>query len=123
MILVDTSVWVDHLRSSDRAITQLLLDGKVATHPYIVGEIALGNLKNRKSVLLALCGLPQVAVAATERVFRIIETYALYGVGIGYVDAQLLAAASAESDCAIWTRDKRFPAAAIRLNLGALAFN
>lgn len=111
MILVDTSVWVDHLRAGDAELSRLLADVQVLTHPFIVGEIALGNLARRRAVLGALRNLPVAAIARDDEVHRFIQTAPLHGMGIGYVDAHLLAAARL-SNVALWTRDQRLANAA-----------
>lgn len=118
MILVDTSVWIDHLRQGDEELVQLLNRGQVLTHPHVIGELALGSLQNRRTVLDALQALPQTAVAADDEVFRFIDANALAGVGIGYVDAHLLAAVRLTPGSRLWTRDKRVLAVSTRLDLG-----
>ena len=93
MILVDTSVWVDHLRAGNERLTALLSGGEVLGHPFVIGELALGNLRRRDAVLSDLRHLPQAVVAADEEVLHFIDRQRLFGRGIGYVDAHLLAAA------------------------------
>ncbi len=117
MILVDTSVWVDHLRRRDDALANLLDQGQVLAHPLIIGEIALGNLRQRDVVLGSLSELPRAATATDEEVLQFIERHALFGVGIGYIDAHLLAAVTLTPDAALWTRDKRLRAIAEPLGL------
>ena len=112
MILIDTSVWVDHLRTGDRWLASLLEEGRVLTHPFVIGELALRNLRQRHVVLDALQNLPYVAVARDEEVLIFIDRYTLSGLGIGYVDVHLLAAAQLTPGTSIWTRDKRLLAAA-----------
>ena len=119
MILVDTSVWVGHLRAHDAALARLLDADGVYTHPYIVGEIALGQLRQREIVLKSLQALPQVTVAADAEVFRFIERHALFGRGIGYVDVCLVAAASLTPNTWLWTNDKKLGAVASDLGLAA----
>lgn len=118
MILVDTSVWIDHLRSGDAALRGLLDGGAVLGHPWVVGELALGNLGNRGEVLGLLRGLPQASVATAEETLLLIERETLHGAGIGYVDAQLLAAARLTREASLWTRDKRLIVVATRLGVG-----
>jgi predicted nucleic acid-binding protein len=118
MILVDTSVWVDHLRTGDAQLAALLNDGRVLAHPFITGEIALGSLRQRRLVLEALADLPQARVANHGEVLHFIERNALAGTGIGYVDAHLLASARLDSGTTILTRDRRLAEAAFRLGLG-----
>lgn len=118
MILVDTSVWVDHLRKGEAALAGLLNDGAVLMHVYVVGELALGKLQDR-SVIQALLRLPQAPMASASELLRYIEAVSLFGMGIGYVDAHLLAAASLSPSTQIWTRDKRLRAASQQLGLCA----
>lgn len=115
MILVDTSVWIDHLRRGDAGLTVALESGEVLTHPFVIGEIALGSLRHREQVLEALGDLPFVMVAGEAEVSFLIERYRLYGRGIGYIDAHLLAATLITPGCLFWTRDKRLEAIATEL--------
>jgi predicted nucleic acid-binding protein len=117
MILVDTSIWVDHLRSGDEHLTELLGEGQVLTHPHVVGELALGSLTNRGVVLDALKNLPQAPVATHDEVLRLIEENELFGTGIGYIDAHLLAAVRLAPGARLWTRDKRLHRASAGLDL------
>lgn len=119
MILVDSSVWVDHLRQGDQRLVTLLDTSQVLTHPFVVGELALGSLKNRESILDSLKGLPQAATATNEEVQQFIERNALFGLGIGYIDAHLLAAVRLNAGSQLWTRDKRLGGIADRLGLNA----
>ena len=112
MILVDTSVWVDHLRSGDAHLADLLERGKVVMHPFVVGEIACGSLTHRASILELLRQLPAAAVAESEEVLGFIERHSLHGKGIGYVDLHLLAAVALTQGASLWTRDKSLQAAA-----------
>lgn len=118
MILVDTSIWIDHLRCGDAVLFGLLGNGAVFAHPWVTGELALGNLGQREEILELLHGLPQATVAADPEVLRLVEQESLYGAGIGYVDAQLLASARLTPDARLWTRDKRLSALAKSLALG-----
>lgn len=117
MILVDTSVWVDHLRSGDDALAALLNAAGVLMHPFVLGELACGNLRNRQEVLGLLKDLPQATAARDDEVLFFIERRALMGRGIGYVDAHLLAAVSLDGSARLWTRDKRLQAVAQGLGL------
>jgi len=117
MILVDTSIWIDHLRERNEELAQLLGAGKVLAHPHVIGELALGSLQNRDAVLGALQGLPQVLVATDDEVLHFIETNGLFGIGIGYIDAHLLAAVRLSPGTMLWTRDRRLLAASTRLGL------
>jgi len=121
MILVDTSIWIDHLRTRDEQLTQLLEAGQVLAHPFVTGELALGNLRNRDAVLGALQNMPQAAVATEPEVLRFIGEKGLFGLGIGYIDAHLLAAVLLTPGSLLWTRDKRLLAASARLSIAANA--
>ena len=102
MILVDTSVWIDHLRAKDDGLTRLLTLGQVLVHPFVVGEIALGNLANRDVVLSALGRLAQAQVATDQEVQHLITANQLFGTGIGYIDAHLLASARLSTGALLW---------------------
>jgi len=119
VILVDTSVWIDHLRASDERMTQRLLAGQVLAHPFVLGELALGKLRNRDTVLGALQDMPQAAVATEPEVLRLIGEKGLFGLGIGYIDAHLLAAVLLTPGSLLWTRDKRLLAASAQLGITA----
>jgi predicted nucleic acid-binding protein len=114
MILVDTSVWVDHLRARDARLAGLLERGEVLMHPYVIGEIACGSLADRAGVLELLHLLPTASLAEAGEVLGFIEGTRLHGRGIGYVDVHLLAAATLD-DVPLWTRDKRLDAVAVEL--------
>ena len=120
MILVDTSVWIDHLDHSEPIMVDLLLHDRVRIHPYVIGEISLGSLRDRATVLQALNDLPRVPVATPDEVFYLIEKQQLFSRGIGYVDASLLASAKLQPGVAIWTRDKRLKKIAEELALSAV---
>ena len=106
MILVDKSVWVDHLRLDDALVVQVLESGQGAVHAFVIGELACGNLKSRASVVRLLQALPLLPTATDDEVLYFIDKHKLMGCGIGYVDAHLLAA-STISGSLLWTRDKR----------------
>jgi len=116
MVLVDTSVWVSHLQSGNARLRELLEAGKVVSHPFIIGELALGNLKNRQEILSLLMALPAASSATHDEVLRFIEEQRLMGLGLGYVDIHLLAAARLTA-VPLWTTDKHLKAAAIRLQV------
>ena len=116
MILVDTYVWIDHLRRGESKLAAALAEEQVLTHPFVIGELACGNLKNRTEVIPLLQRLPQAAVAADAEVLGFIERRGLIGRGIGYLDTHLLASA-ALSAAKLWTRDKRLAAVATTLEL------
>jgi predicted nucleic acid-binding protein len=111
MIIVDTSVWVGHLRAADPELKTLLATGRVLAHPFVTGELALGNLRRRHPLLQALRNLPQAVTASDDEVLEYIERWKLFGLGIGYVDAHLLASARL-SAATLWTRDKHLHEAA-----------
>jgi predicted nucleic acid-binding protein len=119
MILVDTSVWVDHLQASDSKLVALLQAGRVLTHPFVVGEIALGNLRQRRKVLGALEKLPQITVARDDEVLIFIEQQGLAGTGLSYVDVHLLASTRLAAGSILLTRDKRLDSTARRMGLAA----
>ncbi len=107
MILVDTSVWVDHLRSGEEKLAALLNGSQVLMHPFVLGKLACGNLRRRAEVLTLFRDLPQAIVASDEEVLFFIERHELMGRGMGYVDTHLLAAAALDGGAQLWTRDKR----------------
>jgi len=112
MILVDTSIWVDHFRKSDAQLRAALEAGQVLTHPFVIGELACGNLKNRAQVLALLRQLPSTPVATDNEALGFIERHFLMGRGVGYVDIHLLAAVALAPGTRLWTRDKRLAAIA-----------
>jgi len=116
MVLVDTSVWVAHLRHGAIGLDTLLNEGRVVCHPCVVGELACGNLKNRSEILVLLQALPQAIRAEHEEVMRLIENYRLMGKGLGYVDMHLLAAALL-TKVPLWTMDKKLNEVAVKLEL------
>ena len=112
MILVDTSIWVDHLRDGDAALVTVLEQGEALAHPWVTGELALGRLRDRAGVLRLLDQLPQAVLATAAELLAFIEHHHLFGAGIGYVDAQLLASARLTENAELWTRDRRLHAVA-----------
>jgi predicted nucleic acid-binding protein len=117
MVLVDTSVWIDHLRNKEPLLVQLLKSNCVLNHPFVRGEIALGHLNQRQIILSTLDSLPQAPVAFADEVNLYIESHALFGLGIGLTDVHLLASTQLAINTKLWTRDKRLLAIANRLNL------
>ena len=117
MIVVDSSVWIDHLRSGDEVLAGLLDASQVLMHPFILGEIACGNLHARETVIGLLAQLPACSVADDQEVLFFIEQHKLMGLGIGYIDAHLLAATALTTTARLWTRDKRLARAAVMLSL------
>jgi predicted nucleic acid-binding protein len=120
VILVDTSIWVDHLRVGDERLAALLDGGEVLAHPFVIGELALGNLRQRNVFLSELLRLPQADVVSDEEVLGLIDREKLFGRGIGYIDAHLLAAARLTADTRLWTRDRTLNMAAAQLGLAAV---
>jgi predicted nucleic acid-binding protein len=119
VILVDTSIWVSHFRAGDDTLVGLLRNGMVLAHPFVTGEIAMGNIRQRDLVLADLQDLPQAVVAEDGEVMDFIGAQRLFGLGIGYVDAHLLAAARLTPSATLWTRDNRLNSAARTLGLAA----
>ena len=117
MIVVDTSVWVDHFRKGAPGLVSALEDSYVLMHPFVLGEIACGNLANRSEVLRLLGDLPLAPIAADAEALAFIESHALMGRGIGYVDVHLLASVVLAGDAKIWTRDRRLAVVANDLGL------
>ncbi len=116
MILVDTSVWIDHLNKADAHLQELLRQDRVRIHPFVLGEIALGKLRKRDELLQSLSGLQMVPIATESDLMVAINALSLDGTGIGYVDAHLLLSARLNG-VKLWTRDKRLSAQANRLHL------
>lgn len=117
MILLDTSVWIDHLRQGDAQVVALLQSGRVLTHPFVIGELACGTLKSRTQILGLLAALPQARLAQEHEALFFIERHRLMGHGIGYIDAHLLAATALTEGAKLWTRDKRLDVLANELEL------
>lgn len=116
MVLVDTSIWVDHLRNHNKDLAALLLKVEVVTHPFVIGELACGNLKNRTKILSLINELPLTTIAQHEEVLEMIEQKKLMGQGIGWIDAHLLASALI-SGTPLWTRDKNLRSLAVLLGI------
>jgi hypothetical protein len=119
VILVDTSVWIDHLRKSEAKLQRLLEDDEVVTHPFVRLELALGSIANRKNVLANLALLPQVPLAQADELFGLVEFRKLYRRGIGITDLHLVASALFDKSILIWTRDQRLGDIANELGLRA----
>jgi predicted nucleic acid-binding protein len=115
VILVDTSVWVDHLRANDEALLALLHAEDILIHTFVVGELALGHLSPREGVLATLNDLPLIEPATNEEVLTFINRHRLFGLGIGYVDAHLLTAVQLTAGTTLWTRDRRLADVASQL--------
>jgi len=120
VILLDTSVWIDHLRQGDAQVASALQSSLVLTHPFVIGELACGQLKSRAEILGLLAALPQARVAQEQEVLFFIERHGLMGRGIGYIDAHLLTATALTEGARLWTRDKRLDSLARELELAYL---
>lgn len=116
MVLVDTSIWISHFRKGNSQLQDLLMEGKVACHPFIFGELACGNLRNRQEILTLLEALPETVQTEQEEVLYFIELHQLMGKGLGYIDTHLLASTQL-SGVYLWTLDNNLKDAADGLNL------
>lgn len=119
MILVDSSVWIDHFARPIEMLGDLVAIREVSTHPFVVGELALSSLKNRHNVLNSLSDLPKAAVATDDEVLALVERRSLFSRGISYVDAHLLASALLAGETKLWSFDRRLHAMAAQLNCAA----
>jgi predicted nucleic acid-binding protein len=119
MILVDTSIWIDHLHRSDPSLVALLNGSQVCTHRMVIGELALGSLRDRTSILGLLADLPRTPHATDAEVLSFVAGHALFGIGLSLVDAHLLAALRISSADRLWTRDRRLRMAAERLGVSS----
>ena len=117
MILIDSSVWIDHLRSESPLLRTLLLDRRALAHPLVVGEIAMGSVRGRQDLLELLDDLPEAVEADHREVRLLVERERLFGLGVGYIDAHLLASARLTAGALLWSRDKRLHDAALRLGV------
>lgn len=117
MILVDTSVWVDHFRNGNSTLSELLERGSALTHPFVIGELALGNLRQRELALRMLSRLPSASVATDAEVLRFIDRHSLFGRGVGYADVHLLAATKLTAGSQLWTSDRRLNEVAVQLGI------
>ena len=113
MILTDSSIWIDHFRKPDVHLSRLFAHAQVLMHPYVIGELALGNFKDREIALRLLREQPTASLAGHDEVMDLIKAMCLYGRGIGYVDAHQIASIFLMPGSSLWTRDKRLAAAAI----------
>jgi predicted nucleic acid-binding protein len=116
-VLIDTSVWIDHLRGLDVAVTTALLEEEVLAHSFVIGELACGNLRNRRELVSLWTALPHAPMASHEEVLVFIDQHRLMGLGLGYVDVHLLAATALHGSARLWTRDRRLAAVATRMRL------
>ena len=120
MILVDTSVWVDHLRSGEPGLIALLERGAVGMHPLVIGELGCGNLKARGALVQLWRNLPRIAPVTDAEALYFLEQRQLMGKGIGFIDVHLLASVALQDGVSLWTRDKRLSAVAVLLELNVL---
>jgi hypothetical protein len=116
MVLVDTSVWVDHFHGGNAQLESLLEQEEVVCHPFVIGELACGNLSNRTEILSLLQSLPQAVVARHGEIMHFIDSHRLMGIGLGLIDVHLLASAHI-SMTPIWTRDRKLKRAAEKLDV------
>ena len=116
MVITDTSIWVTHLRQGSRQLEKLLIDADVMCHPFIIGELACGNLKNRNEIISLLQSLPMAPIIEFDEFIFFIERNQLMGIGIGFIDIHLLASAQL-TGIPLWTADKRLKSAATKLDL------
>ncbi|MGV1941067.1 type II toxin-antitoxin system VapC family toxin [Agrobacterium sp. 22-211-1] len=112
MILVDTSIWIDHFRYGDAELCKIINDDRLLCHPFIVGELALGNLRERDAVIAFLTAQREALIASHAEVMTIIDRNSIFSMGIGYTDAHLLTSTLLDRRSSLWTRDKRLAAAA-----------
>ena len=117
MIVIDTSVWVDHFHAHDPAVFTLLQRGEAVQHPYVTGELAMGNLRNWATTVSTLRLLPQLEVLADDAFYAFFELAKLAGTGVGFVDAHLLAAIALNHSRHLWTRDRQLQEQAERLGI------
>jgi hypothetical protein len=117
VILVDTSVWIDHIRAPNGNLVTLLGADNILVHPFVLGEVALGHTRSREAVMKQLRHLPQASIATEHEVLALIERRRLFGRGIGHVDTHLLASATITPNAALWTFDQRLEAAAVELGV------
>ncbi len=114
MILADTSIWIDHFRQGDAELRKIIEDDRLLCHPAVIGELALGSLKDRDSVISFLVAQRVAVVATHDEVMTVIDRHSIFSMGIGYTDVHLLASVLLDQRAALWTRDKRLLAAAER---------
>ena len=119
LLLVDSGIWIDHLRKSDRHLHAALMAERILGHSFITGEVAMGSLKDRGRIVGDLRRLPQARLAEEEEVLELVERRRLFSLGLGWVDAHLLASALLTPDTGLWTRDRRLAEAAQRLGVAA----
>lgn len=119
MILVDSSIWIDHLRATDARLSALLVRNEAVVHPFVLGELLLGMVANRPALMETFGDLPQAKVATPDEVLVLIDRHRLYGRGIGYVDAHLIASTLLMTETRVWSRDRRLMTIAGELGIAA----
>lgn len=117
MILVDTSVWIDHFRKSEPILVEALETESVLTHPLVIGELACGNLRNRAEILDLIARLPRPPIATDAEALELIDRYRLFSKGVGYLDVQILASTLLISGARLWTKDLRLASIASELRI------
>jgi predicted nucleic acid-binding protein len=119
MILIDSSVWIDHFRLAIPVLGELLAQGRVVSHPFVIGELAMGSLKDRDAVIRDLLDLPTATIVEDDEVLALIKRFKIHSRGIGYIDAHLLASIRLTPQASLWTRDRCFQAVAEELGVAA----
>jgi predicted nucleic acid-binding protein len=119
MMLIDSSIWIDHLRATDTRLSALLTRKEAVVHPFVLGELLLGMVANRPALMETFSDLPQAKVATPGEVLVVIDRHRLYGRGIGYVDGHLIASALLMIETRIWSRDRRLMTIAGELGIAA----
>lgn len=117
MILADSSIWIDHFRAANAVLEDALRHGRIACHPMVIGEIAMGSLNNRTVILKMLARLQDLRAARDAEVLGMVDDHRLYSLGLGYIDAHLLASTLINPGCRLWTRDKRLEKVAMKLGI------
>lgn len=117
MILVDTSIWIDHFRYGDAGLSKIIEDDRLLCHPFVIGELALGSLRQRDAILSFLAAQREAVIATHAEVMTMIDHHTIFSMGIGYTDAHLLASALLDRRSSLWTRDKRLLSAAAKIGI------
>jgi predicted nucleic acid-binding protein len=115
VILVDSSIWIDHFRHVDPELTKIIEDDQLLCHPFVVGELALGSLRERDAVIAFLTAQREAVIATHAEVMMVIDRHSIFSMGIGYTDAHLLTSTLLDRRSSLWTRDKRLAAAALKV--------
>jgi predicted nucleic acid-binding protein len=115
VILVDSSIWIDHFRHGDAELIKIVEDDRLLCHPFIVGELALGSLRERDAVIAFLAAQREAVIATHAEVMTVIDRHSIFSMGIGYTDAHLLTSTLLDRRSSLWTRDKRLAAAALKV--------